>query len=78
VRTVDNMRNWCGITDQAELEVCFLHLCLAHSDVQTATELFETMIVTEAQRLQAEGKTGLQVLPGVLSLLQAVRVGRPG
>lgn len=33
------------------------------------------MIVSEAQRLQSEGKTGLQILPGVQEMLDTVRVG---
>ncbi|EIW72384.1 hypothetical protein TREMEDRAFT_36663 [Tremella mesenterica DSM 1558] len=59
VRTIDNLRKWCGLTDQQGLE--------------EATDFFEGMIVTEAKRLQSEGKTGLVVLPGVnefLSVLQ--------
>ena len=59
VRTQDNLRKWCGITDEAELKA--------------ATEMFESMIVTEAQRLQAEGKTGLVVLPGVLDMIAALQ-----
>jgi len=58
IRTMDNLRRWCGITDQEQLE--------------QATELFETMIVKEAQRLQSEGKTGLQVLPGVLDMIKTL------
>jgi hypothetical protein len=30
------------------------------------------MIVSEAQRLQAEGKPGLQILPGVADILAVV------
>lgn len=52
------MRNWCGITDQKLLE--------------EATERFESMIVSEAQRLQSEGKRGLQILPGVKDMLAVV------
>ena len=31
------------------------------------------MIISEAQRLQSEGKSGLQILPGVSELLNTVR-----
>ncbi|WWC99930.1 hypothetical protein V866_006839 [Kwoniella sp. B9012] len=55
VRTIDNMKNWCGITDPVEL--------------RDAVELFEGMIVKEAQELQAAGKDGLIALPNVLDLL---------
>ncbi|WWC66172.1 uncharacterized protein I206_100073 [Kwoniella pini CBS 10737] len=55
VRTIDNMKNWCGITDPIEL--------------RDAVELFEGMIVKEAQDLQAAGKDGLIALPNVLNLL---------
>ncbi|WVQ82479.1 hypothetical protein IAT38_004608 [Cryptococcus sp. DSM 104549] len=55
VRTIDNMRKWCGITDPVQL--------------RAATELFEGMIVTEAKELQAAGKDGLIALPNVISLL---------
>ncbi|KAK4687674.1 hypothetical protein P7C73_g2447, partial [Tremellales sp. Uapishka_1] len=55
VRTIDNMRNWCGLTTQSELE--------------EATELFESMIVSEAKRLQDSGERGLEVLPGVQDLI---------
>ncbi|KAL7419275.1 DL-glycerol-3-phosphatase [Cryptotrichosporon argae] len=58
VRTKDNLRNWCGITDDAALEI--------------ATEQFESMIVSEAQRLQAEGHAGLAILPGVNDLLNTL------
>ncbi|ORY23350.1 HAD-like domain-containing protein [Naematelia encephala] len=54
-RTIDNLRKWCGLSEQAELEA--------------ATEQFESMIVSEAQRLKSEGKTGLEILPGVLDIL---------
>ncbi|KAI9638220.1 HAD-like domain-containing protein [Dioszegia hungarica] len=59
VRTVDNMKRWCGISDEAEL--------------QAATELFETMIVTEAKRLQDAGERGLEILPGVQDFLETLR-----
>lgn len=56
VRTIDNLRQWCGLTDQAALE--------------EATDHFESMIVSEAKRLQSEGKPGLQILPGVSNILE--------
>jgi hypothetical protein len=34
------------------------------------------MIVAEAQRLQSEGQTGLEILPGVQVLLDEVRLDR--
>jgi hypothetical protein len=34
--------------------------------------MFESMIVSEAQRLQSEGKRGLQILPGVQEMLSVV------
>ncbi|WVN89148.1 uncharacterized protein L203_104364 [Cryptococcus depauperatus CBS 7841] len=55
VRTIDNMRKWCGITDPIEL--------------RDATELFENMIVTKAKELQTAGKDGLVALPNVHNLL---------
>ncbi|WWC86486.1 uncharacterized protein L201_001363 [Kwoniella dendrophila CBS 6074] len=55
VRTIDNMKNWCGITDPLELK--------------ESVDLFEGMIVKEAQELQAAGKDGLIALPNVLNLL---------
>ncbi|KAK8866150.1 hypothetical protein IAR55_001301 [Kwoniella newhampshirensis] len=55
VRTVDNLRKWCGITDPTEL--------------RDATEEFEGMIVQEAKELQAAGKDGLVSLPGVVDML---------
>ncbi|WWD17644.1 hypothetical protein CI109_102085 [Kwoniella shandongensis] len=55
VRTVDNLRNWCGIEDPVEL--------------RDKTEMFETMIITEAKELQAAGKDGLVSLPGVIDIL---------
>jgi len=58
VRTVDNLKRWCGHTDGPELE--------------EAAKAFESMIVTEAQRLQSEGKTGLVLLPGVHELLSTL------
>ncbi|CAD6569688.1 MAG: hypothetical protein TREMPRED_005420 [Tremellales sp. Tagirdzhanova-0007] len=58
VRTIDNLRRWCGLTDQAALE--------------EATNAFEMMIISEAQRLQSEGKSGLQILPGVSELLNTL------
>ncbi|WOO76705.1 Hexitol phosphatase A [Vanrija pseudolonga] len=58
VRTIDNMRNFCGITDHEELQVGVREV-----------ERFEATIVAQAQRLQAEGKTGLKILPGVHDLL---------
>ncbi|TYJ56535.1 hypothetical protein B9479_002782 [Cryptococcus floricola] len=58
VRTVDNMRKWCNITDADELRA-------RHK----ATELFEGMIVHEAKELQAAGKDGLVPLPNVIDLL---------
>ncbi|GFZ46032.1 hypothetical protein JCM24511_04278 [Saitozyma sp. JCM 24511] len=59
VRTIDNMRRWCGLEDPEQL--------------QAATNLFESMIVAEAQRLQSEGQTGLEILPGVQALLDEVK-----
>ncbi|KGB78993.1 glycerol-1-phosphatase [Cryptococcus deuterogattii 99/473] len=56
VRTVDNMRKWCGIEDPIQLK--------------DATETFESMIVSEAKQLQAAGKDGLIALPNVLPLLK--------
>ncbi|WVR06089.1 hypothetical protein IAU60_003117 [Kwoniella sp. DSM 27419] len=55
VRTIDNMKNWCGITDPLEL--------------RDAVELFESMIVKEAKELQAQGKDGLVALPNVIDIL---------
>ncbi|RSH92064.1 hypothetical protein EHS25_009435 [Saitozyma podzolica] len=59
VRTIDNMRRWCGLEDPEQL--------------QAATNLFESMIVAEAQRLQSEGQTGLEILPGVQVLLDELQ-----
>lgn len=39
---------------------------------QREVERFEATIVAQAQRLQAEGKTGLKILPGVHDLLTVV------
>lgn len=39
---------------------------------QTATDHFESMIASEAKRLQDEGKDGLILLPGVNDLLGVV------
>ncbi|WVQ97664.1 hypothetical protein IAU59_004778 [Kwoniella sp. CBS 9459] len=58
VRTIDNMRNWCGITDPVEL--------------RDAVELFEGMIVKEAKELQAQGKDGLVALPNVVDMLNTL------
>jgi hypothetical protein len=46
-------------------------LLLIHA--QASVELFEGMIVSEGKRLQAEGKDGLIILPGVQDLLSSVR-----
>jgi len=45
----------------------------SRSDSQEGVKQFEGMIVSEAQRLQSEGKTGLQILPGVQDMLDIVR-----
>lgn len=45
--------------------------------MQASVELFEGMIVSEGKRLQAEGKDGLIILPGVQDLLSSVRILLP-
>lgn len=62
MRTQDNMRNWCGITDPAENA--------------KQSERFESLIVENARRLQDMGKTGLVILPGVKDLLESVSRAR--
>ena len=44
--------------------------------LQEATDHFESMIVSEAKRLQSEGKPGLQILPGVSNILERVKTSR--
>ena len=92
------MKNWCGITDEKDLDVRVksnIHSLSAQSarvtlgsmddgrpsetiaDKQAATDLFEGMIVSEGKRLQAEGKNGLVILPGVQNLLASVSPTSP-
>jgi len=52
------MRNYIGLTDPQR--------------IAEETERFEATIVAQAQRLQAEGKNGLKILPAVHELLTTV------
>lgn len=44
----------------------------SRAERQEGVKQFEGMIVSEAQRLQNEGKRGLQILPGVHEMLDIV------
>lgn len=54
------MRNFCGITDE--------------KDIARETERFENMIVEKAQERQAAGLTGMEILPGVHTLITSVSI----
>ena len=57
VRTEDNLKNFCKIKDE---------------DLKTEIARFENMILNEGARLKKEGKQGLEILPGVKTLLGSI------
>ncbi len=60
------------MTDEEALQVNANGETVGADLSQEATNAFEDMIVTEAKRLQSEGKSGLQILPGVSDILDTV------
>jgi hypothetical protein len=55
---LDSLKNFCKIKDE---------------DLKTEIARFENMILNEGARLKKEGKQGLEILPGVKTLLGSVR-----
>ena len=58
-----SLRNFCGTKPE---------------DIKTEVARFENMILAEGARLKKEGKKGLEILPGVKSLLDSVSFGLSG
>jgi len=72
VRTVDNLKKYCGITSETELDVgSFLLHALRNTDIcqQREAARFEEAIVTSSK---ANGRQGITLLPGVRSIIDEV------
>ena len=63
IRDTLSLRNFCGTKPE---------------DIKTEVARFENMILAEGARLKKEGKKGLEILPGVKSLLDSVSFGLRG
>jgi glycerol 3-phosphatase-1 len=51
------LKRWCNVTPE---------------NLKSEIARFEDMILAEGARLKAEGKKGLEILPGVATLLDSV------
>jgi len=74
VRTVDNLKKYCGIQDPEILEVRYLFRSLLLSRLnavlQAEAQRFEQAIVTTASE---QGRQGIVLLPGVNGVMDEVR-----
>lgn len=77
VRTVDNLRIYCGITDPDELEVRFSdnrghpRVVQLFTHIKSEAQRFEEEIVNSASK---DGKEGIVRLPGVTDIVNNVSV----